>query len=143
MARQPRAALPVAPQFPQIARLQESLEPYKKQMREDSLVLRNAPQEGRDYNEYIYVGSRELAILDSMRFLRNLSKGETTSDEILSNFQARINEEIAEAHTRLGLQNDYEKMLGKGATEGYAIVQQKLDEINADARRELALPAGV
>jgi hypothetical protein len=126
MARQ--VAIPTTPQFPQVAKLNASLEVAKKELRAESLVLRNSADEDRDYNHFIYVGSKELAVIDSLRFLRNLA-GRSSAEDILSEFQTRINDEVELAVTRKTLLNDYEKMLGKGAQEGYAIVQEKLDAL--------------
>lgn len=129
MARQ--VTIPTPPQFAEVAKLQSLLEPIKAEMRVESQKLRNSKNENPDYNHYIYVGSRELAILDSLRFLRNIAKDGNSASQILDKFQARISVEVDEALTRKTLQNDYEKMLGKGAEEGYIIVQEKLDSVRS------------
>jgi len=138
MARQ--VTIPTPPQFAEVAKLQSLLEPIKAQMRVESLELRNSKNENPDYNHYIYVGSRELAILDTLRFLRNLAKDGDSAKDILDQLQSRIAAEVDQALTRKTLKNDYEKMLGKGAEEGYAIVQEKLDSVRPK-QHELELAA--
>lgn len=133
-------SIPAPPQFPEIAKLQSLLAPVKTKMREESIVvrdrLRNNVDEIPDYNHAIYIGARELAILDALRLLRNLPKKAQSAHEVLDEFQSRINDEVDEALTRKTLQNDYEKMLGKGTEEGFAIVQEMLDSVHP---RQLAL----
>lgn len=132
MARQPATPAP-HPVPKEVAELQRLLEEYKKSMREESLALRNSPEEGRDYNHFILVGSRELAILDSLRFLRGLTMPVgATAKQVFDGFQERVDAEVAEAEIRKTLLNDYEKMLGQGAEEGYAIVQKLVDSVRPE-----------
>lgn len=129
--------IPTPPQFPEIVKLQSLLEPLKTKMREESAVirdrLRNHVDEVPDYDHAVYVGARELAILDALRVLRNLPNKAQSSTELLNEFQRKIDLEVADARRLQTLQNEYEKRLGKGGAEGLALVQEILDTIHPRA----------